>query len=85
MARFHPNNIISIIIVILIFGMAIIVINLIDDFKSTRDELTIFYRTSFDNCTLTTLVKKKYPGRGDYSVFYTDCSPNHFPILLEKK
>jgi hypothetical protein len=30
------------------------------------------------------LEKRKYPGRGDYTVFYTDCTSDHFPVLLEK-
>jgi hypothetical protein len=65
-------------------GLILIAVNMTDNFRQTKDELTLFYTTSFDTCTLTKLEKRKYPGRGDYSIFYTDCASNYFPVLLEK-
>lgn len=55
-----------------------------DDYlKPTRDELTIFYETSFNNDTIIEVVRRKYSGRGNYNVFKVDSKEIYFPILLE--
>jgi len=66
------------------FGVGLGAFNISNNFEQTKGELGLFYETSFDNCALTSLEKRKYPGRGEYSVFYTDCTSKYFPILLEK-
>jgi len=84
MLRLPPKKIGNIVIMVFIFGVALIMINIKDDLKPTRDELINLYEATLDNCTLTKLDKRKYPQRGDYSVFYTDCLTGAFPILLER-
>ena len=80
----HPNKILGIVGIMFFFGLVLLSINMTDNFRQTKSELTLFYTTSFDTCTLTKLEKRKYPGRGDYSVFYTNCNSDYFPVLLEK-
>jgi len=84
MFKLHPNKIRNIILIVFFFSVVLGAINIANNFEQTKGELTLFYKTSFDTCSLTSLEKRKYPGRGDYSVFYTDCSSEYFPILLEK-
>ena len=83
MIKLHPKKILNIFVIIFVFGMGLIMTNLNDRLKLTRDELTKLYEVNFDSCMLTKLEKRKYPERGDYQVFYTSCSDENFPILLE--
>ena len=84
MIKLSPRKIIAVLGIMFFSGLILIAVNMTDNFRQTKDELTLFYATTFDTCTLTKLEKRKYPGRGDYSIFFTDCSSNYLPVLLEK-
>ena len=53
-------------------------------FSSTRLELKAFYEKEIDACAIIDLMEKKYPGKGNYTLFKVDCSPTYFPILLDE-
>ena len=57
---------------------------MIDTLKSTRLELERFYADKIDNCKIIYVETRKYPSRGDYTIFYTDCTPDYYPIFIEK-
>lgn len=84
MIKLHPSKAVNIVAMMFVFGMGLIMIHVNDDLKTTRDQLVRLYEAGFDSCRLTKIEKRKYPGRGDYSVFYTTCSAKNFPILLDK-
>ena len=83
MIKLHPNKIRNIILIVFFFGVMLGATNISNNFEQTKSELILFYATSFDTCALTKVEQRKYPRRGDYSVFYTDCTSEYFPILLE--
>jgi hypothetical protein len=84
MIVFHPYKIRNIILIVFFFGVVLGAINITNNFEQTKSELTLFYATPFDTCVVTKLERRKYPGRGDYSIFYTDCGSSYFPVLLDK-
>jgi len=69
-------------IMIFIYGTGMIAINLRDTLRVTRNELTRFYETKMDNCTISRHDTLNYPSRGTYQVFYTDCNSDFYPIFL---
>ena len=83
MIKLHPNKIANIIFIVIFSGIGLAAFNMTNNLERTKSELTLFYAISFDSCILTRLEKRKYPGRGNYSVFYTDCACSSFPVLLE--
>lgn len=80
--KIHRGKIINWIALFLVFIFAIISINMNDTLESTRIELERFYYAQMDSCEITRLVARKYPSRGNYTVFYSSCSSDYFPIFL---
>lgn len=69
---------------VFIYGMAMLAINLTDNLKVTRDELTRFYSTKMDSCVITRIDTINYSGgRGTYQIFYTNCNADFYPVLFE--
>ena len=66
-----------------VFGVGLVFTNVRDTLKSTRNELTQFYETKLDSCIIIDIEQRKYPSRGYYSVFYTNCSHKYFPVLID--
>jgi hypothetical protein len=54
-----------------------------DTLRPTRDELIKFYLTEFNNDSITSIIMRKYPGKGYYNLFKVNTSSEYFPILLE--
>lgn len=57
----------------------------IDTYRVTREDLTELYNLKLENCQITNIKSLKYPGKGDYKLFKTNCSDKYHPILLEYK
>jgi hypothetical protein len=75
-----------IIIILGIIGIPISIFiakNEIGTFDSTRSQINTFYETGLDSCKITKTFNRKYPGKGDYSLFKVDCIDSVLPILLE--
>ena len=77
------NKIVILTILVLLFGLTLLGNYFNDPYERTRKELARFYNLSLDSCTITKVSKRKYSGRGDYFVFYTDCFKDYLPILLK--
>ena len=78
-----PGKIVAIVGMAFIFGIGIISINLTDNQKVTRHELTRFYESEMDSCKIENIDTLDVANRGGYQVFYTDCSSDFYPIFLE--
>jgi hypothetical protein len=75
---------IAILTMIFIYGMAMLAMNLTDNLKVTRAELTRFYSTKMDSCIITQIDTINYAGgRGTYQIFHTDCDADFYPVLFE--
>jgi hypothetical protein len=81
--RIPPGKIAALIGAVFIYGTGIIAINLSDNLRVTRLELTRFYETEMDSCTIEQIDTLDAENRGGYQVFYTDCSNDFFPIFLQ--
>ena len=81
--RIPPGKIAALIGMVFIYGTGIIVINLSDNLRVTRLELTRFYETEIDTCRIERIDTLDATNHGGYQVFYTDCSNDYFPIFLE--
>ncbi len=73
-----------IIIIVILFGVIASFISKKSDlaFDKTRAEIKTFYETKMDSCKIVEIITMKYPGRGSYNLFTTNCSNIYFPVLL---
>lgn len=71
------------VLMIMVFGLFFSFID--DKLKRTRLALETFFETELTDCQITNLIEGKYPGKGYYGLFKTDCSNEYFPILLDEK
>lgn len=81
--KVHPKKIATIILVFIVFGSGLFVTHIRDTLGPTRVQLEKLYKTRFDSCFVTALEMRKYPSRGNYMVFKTDCSTEYFPLIGE--
>jgi len=72
----------SLIVLLIVMAIAPVAIFLNDTLKPTREELELFYSTEFEKDTIVYVVEKKYPMRGNYSLFQVGSGLNYYPILM---
>lgn len=71
------------VLMIMVFGLFFSYMG--DTLKRTRLALETFFETELNDCQITNIIEGKYPGKGYYELFKTDCSNEYFPILLDNK
>lgn len=64
--------------------MGLIAFSIGDNLKTTRHQLTKLYEVSFDKCEISKVETMPYPSRGTYKIFYTDCTNDFYPFLLDR-
>lgn len=83
--KIHPGKLATIAVMAFIYLMGLIATSLSDTLQPTRHQLTKLYETSFDNCVINKIDTLAYPTlRGMYTIFYTNCKGDFFPVLLDK-
>jgi|GEM_PF-2729477 len=83
--RFGASKIVTLIFAFLGLIVSGFLTYYIDTYRETREELTELYNHKLENCQITNIKSLKYPGKGYYKLFKTNCSDKYYPILLAYK
>lgn len=82
--KIPAGKIVVLVVMAFIYGTGMIALNMRDTLRTTRVELTRFYEAKMDKCVIERIDTLKYPSRGTYQIFYTDCTTNFYPIFITK-